>query len=203
MPRRDGIARAEEDEQEEAGRSLRDVRERGAPVGKEGDGHRGCALEAGGGGGAPTGWCPRKGLRSIFCLGDFSSSCVFSQFELWDRGGRGRGVTPSDLIDRPYTAGGGGVSPPLRPPPPPPLPMFEADGQSFVPVPSVPRGFTLQNCWPAFSGDHRGTLGGGGGSQPNPPPPPFRPPSPPFQYSPGYPPPPSCPQHCQHRNAFV
>ena len=69
------------------------------------------------------------------------------------------------------TVGGG-----APPPPPPPLPMFEADSQISASVPSVPRGFRLQNLWspygphfwPAFGGDHRGTIGGGG-SQPTPP----------------------------------
>ena len=69
-------------------------------------------------------------------------------------------------------------------PPPPPFPMFEADSQNFASAPSVPRRFKLQNSWPAFGGDHRGTLGGGG-SQPKPPPSlllhPFPPPPPPFR----------------------
>ena len=56
--------------------------------------------------------------------------------------------------------------------------MFEADSQNFASVPSVPRGFTLQNIWPAFGEDHRGTLGGGGVPAN---PPPFRPPLPPLQ----------------------
>ena len=84
----------------------------------------------------------------------------------------------SDVLERPYTAGGGGAPPPLDPPPPPPLPMFEAGSQSFASAPSVPRGFTLQNFWPAFGGDHRGTLGGGGvPTKPPSPPPPSDPPS--------------------------
>ena len=77
------------------------------------------------------------------------------------------GLVPSDVVQRPYTAGGGGVPPP---PPPPPLPMFEADGQNFALAPSVPWGFTLHYSWPAFGGDHRGTVGGKGGPQPTPPP---------------------------------
>ena len=72
-------------------------------------------------------------------------------------GGVGR-----DVVERPYTAGGGGCPPP--PLDPPPLPMFEAEGQNFALVPSVPRAFTLQYFRPAFGGDHGGTLGGGGGS---------------------------------------
>ena len=40
--------------------------------------------------------------------------------------------------------------------------MFEADSQIFASAPPVPRGFELQNFWPTFGGDHRGTLGGGG-----------------------------------------
>ena len=65
---------------------------------------------------------------------------------------------------------------------PPPLLMFEADSQNFASAPSVPRGFTLQNVWPPFGGDHRGTLERGG-SQPTPPPlqtPPPIPPLPPL-----------------------
>ena len=60
--------------------------------------------------------------------------------------------------------------PPPGPPPPPALPMFEADSQTFASAPSVPRGFTLQKFWPAFGGDHRGTLGGVGGPSQTPPP---------------------------------
>ena len=78
---------------------------------------------------------------------------------------------PSDVLERPYTAGGQGVPPP-RPPPPPPLPMFEADSQNFASAPSVPRGFKLKDIWPTFGRDHRGTLGGGGSQlTPSPPPP--------------------------------
>ena len=74
----------------------------------------------------------------------------------WRRGG----TSP----DPPYL-------PPLGPPPPlPPLVMFEADSQNFASAPSVPRGFKFQNLWPAFGGDHRGTIGGGR-VRPNPPPP--------------------------------
>ena len=51
--------------------------------------------------------------------------------------------------------------------------MFETDRQTFASVPSVPRGFTLQNFGPPSAGDHRRT--GGGASQPTPPPPLFRP----------------------------
>ena len=69
----------------------------------------------------------------------------------------------------------------LDPPPPPPLPMFEADSQNFASAPSVPRGFTLQNSWLAFGGDHRGTLGGSQTNTPSDPPPP--PPSPPSNTS--------------------
>ena len=99
----------------------------------------------------------------------------------------------SDVLEPPYTAGGaGGGYPPL-----PPLPMFEADSQNFS---SVPRGFTLKIFWPAFGGDHRGTLGGGRGPSQTPlppplqtpimgapwlgPPPPLQTPIPPFQYIP-------------------
>ena len=96
---------------------------------------------------------------------------------------------PSDVLERPYTAGGGGV-PPLTPPSslpldplpplPPPLVMFEADSQSFASAPSVPRGFELHIFRPSFGGDLKGTIGGGR-VRPNPPPPlcPFRPPPPP------------------------
>ena len=77
--------------------------------------------------------------------------------------------------------------PPLGPPPPlpPPLVMCEADSQKFASAPSVPRGFKLQNFRPAFSGDHRGTLGGGGVRPNAPPPSPLQTPSPPSNTSMG------------------
>ena len=53
--------------------------------------------------------------------------------------------------------------------------MLEADSQHFA---SAQEDLRFKKFWPAFSGDHRGTLGGGG-SQPTPPSPsgpPFRPP---------------------------
>ena len=85
-----------------------------------------------------------------------------------------RTPSPRDVQERPYTAGGGGGGvPPLWTPPssPVPLPMPEADSQNFASAPSVPRGFGLQKFWPAFCGDHRGTLGGGGVTAKPPPPP--------------------------------
>ena len=86
-----------------------------------------------------------------------------------------------DVLERSHTVGGGGKVPPPPGPPPPPLPMFEADSQNFASAPSVPRGFELTNFWPAFGGEHRGTLGGGG--VPVNPPPPSDPP-PPYGYIP-------------------
>ena len=89
-----------------------------------------------------------------------------------------RGVGPSDVLERPYTAGGGVPHPwTPPPPPPPPLPMFEAGSQNIDSAPSVPRGFTPQHFRPAFGGGHRGTLGGGGVPA-KAPLPPFRPPPP-------------------------
>ena len=59
--------------------------------------------------------------------------------------------------------------------------MFEADSHIFTSAPSVPRVLKLKEFWPAFGGDHRGTLrGGGGGSQPKTP---SDPPSPPSKTS--------------------
>ena len=85
-------------------------------------------------------------------------------------GGVWRGY-PRDGLERPCTVGGGGLPPSWIPlTSPSPLPMFQADSQNFASPPSVPRGFKLKKCWPAFGRDYRGTLGGGG-SQPNPPPP--------------------------------
>ena len=51
----------------------------------------------------------------------------------------------SDVLYRPYTVGEGFPTPLDPPPPSPLLPMFEADSQNFASVPSVPRGFKLQN----------------------------------------------------------
>ena len=36
--------------------------------------------------------------------------------------------------------------------------MFEADSQHFASAPSVPRGFKRKEFWPAFGGDHRGSI---------------------------------------------
>ena len=95
--------------------------------------------------------------------------------------------TPRDVLERPSTAGGGGHTPPSSSPPP--LPMFEAeaDSQNFASVCAK----RISAFWPAFGGDHRGTLGGGV-SQPTPPPPlEYIPAPPPFFRFPT--PPPSCP----------
>ena len=63
--------------------------------------------------------------------------------------------------------------PPPPPPrtPPPPLPMFEVDSQKFGFGTFGAKRIEASKFWPAFGGDHRGTLGGGG-VRPNPPPPP-------------------------------
>ena len=55
-------------------------------------------------------------------------------------------------------------------PPPPLLPMFEADSQHFASAPSVPRGFKLQEFWPAFTGTIGGPSEEGGGVPAKPPP---------------------------------
>ena len=94
-------------------------------------------------------------------------------------------VLDGDVLERPCTVGGGGVSPPPQTPPPPPLPMFGADRQNFASAPSVPRGFTLQTFGPPSAGALGGPWEEGGPSQ-NPLPSPS---DPPFQYTPGLPPP--------------
>ena len=66
-----------------------------------------------------------------------------------------------------------GVNLPGHPPP-----------QHFALALLAPRGFKPKTFWPAFSGDHRGTIGGGG-SQPTPPP--FQTPPPPFLIPPCFP----------------
>ena len=98
---------------------------------------------------------------------------------------RGRGLDPSDVLERPYTVGRGTSPdppylPPLGPPPPlpPPLVMFEAESKFLLRRLRCQEDLGLKIFRPAFGGDHRGTLGGGG-VRPNPPsPPPFRPPPP-------------------------
>ena len=113
----------------------------------------------------PPRWCGGDGLKAAAGgAGDGGASRRCAPDGGWRYRGRGGGGG-RDVVERPYTAGGGGA-----PPPPPTLPMFEADSQNFASAPSVPRGFRLQNFWPAFGGDHRGTPGGGG-SPANPPPP--------------------------------
>ena len=78
-----------------------------------------------------------------------------------------RSILSADILERPSTAGGGG-SPPTDPPP---SPSNAADSQNFASAPSVPRGFTLQSSWPAFGGDHKGTVGVGRPPAKPPPPP--------------------------------
>ena len=103
---------------------------------------------------------------TFWCIGAWGFGWVRHRDGVRGPGGGGG----SDVLERPYARRRRGLPPPPWTPPPP-LPIFEAASQDFALAPSVPRGFKLQNLWPAFGGDHRGTLGGGG-SQPNTPPPP-------------------------------
>ena len=85
------------------------------------------------------------------------------------------------------------AKPPPRPPPLLPFQCLRPAKFCFGAFDAtMPRGFTLQIIWPAFGGDHRGTLGGGGGPSPSSIPTSGPPPTPPSNTS--LPPPPPAPQ---------
>ena len=76
---------------------------------------------------------------------------------------------PRDVLER-LTTIGGPPPPSGAPPPDPPLLPFQClrlTAKILLEQPLAPRGFKPKTFWPAFSGDHRGTIGGGG-VRPNP-----------------------------------
>ena len=99
---------------------------------------------------------------------------------------------PSEVLERPYTAGGGGVIPPLDPPSPPLLPFqcLRLTAKILLRRLQFQEDLSFKNFGPPSAG----TIGGPReewGSQPTSPPPSSGPPPPPLQVSPSPPPPPT------------